>query len=320
VATVSNLSGSQGLATGQGLGSAVISATSGSIQGSTTLTVTAPALTTISVTPANPSIPKGTTEQFTATGTYSDGSTQDLTTTAAWASSNTSVATVSNLSGSQGLATGQGLGSAVISATSGSIQGSTTLTVAAPALTGVFVIHANPSIPQGTTEQFTALGTYSDNSTQDLTTIATWASSNTPVATVSNASGSQGLAKGQGVGSAVISATSGSKQGSTTLTVCPGHNNGLGQSYLDCSDPTGNPGNATTYNAAMGTDAANAWPPSGAVTQVVCAVGVSPNAILKQTSTSAAVWVYSGTAAGHVFLNSLNTDAFCPTTADPSWN
>jgi len=35
----------------------------------------------IAVTPANPTIAKGTTQQFTATGTYNDGSTQDITAT-----------------------------------------------------------------------------------------------------------------------------------------------------------------------------------------------------------------------------------------------
>jgi hypothetical protein len=38
------------------------------VQGTTTLTVTAP-LVSIAVTPANPSIPVGLTQQFTATGT-----------------------------------------------------------------------------------------------------------------------------------------------------------------------------------------------------------------------------------------------------------
>ena len=40
----------------------------------------APTLTSIAVTPANPSISTGTTQQFTATGTYSDQSTQNITT------------------------------------------------------------------------------------------------------------------------------------------------------------------------------------------------------------------------------------------------
>ena len=85
-------------------GSTTISATSGSISGSTTLTVTSATLVSIAVTPANPSIANGLTEQFTATGTYTDNSTQNLTTQVTWSSSNTAVATVSNASGSQGLA------------------------------------------------------------------------------------------------------------------------------------------------------------------------------------------------------------------------
>ena len=36
-------------------------------------------MASIAVTPTNPSIAKGLTEQFTATGTYTDSSTEDLT-------------------------------------------------------------------------------------------------------------------------------------------------------------------------------------------------------------------------------------------------
>ncbi len=41
--------------------------------------MTPAALVSIAVTPASPSIAKGLTEQFTATGTYTDNSTQNLT-------------------------------------------------------------------------------------------------------------------------------------------------------------------------------------------------------------------------------------------------
>ena len=44
------------------------------------LTVTAATLVSIAVTPPSPSIAKGLTQQFTATGTYTDNSTQNLTT------------------------------------------------------------------------------------------------------------------------------------------------------------------------------------------------------------------------------------------------
>ena len=54
--------------------------------GSTVLTVTAATLVSIAVTPANPSIAKGTTQQFTATGTYSDSSTANITSSVTWSS------------------------------------------------------------------------------------------------------------------------------------------------------------------------------------------------------------------------------------------
>ena len=50
-------------------------------------TGTGATLTTITVTPANPNILAGATQSFTATGTYSDGSTQDVTSQATWTSS-----------------------------------------------------------------------------------------------------------------------------------------------------------------------------------------------------------------------------------------
>jgi hypothetical protein len=51
-------------------------------------------LTSIAVTPANPTIANGANQQFTATGTYSDGSTADITATVTWASGTAAVATI----------------------------------------------------------------------------------------------------------------------------------------------------------------------------------------------------------------------------------
>jgi hypothetical protein len=94
------------------------------VTGSTTLTVTAPALVSIAVTPLNPSVSSGLTVQFTATGTFTDNSTQNLTATVAWTSSIPAVATIDNT----GLATWAGAGTTTISATDGSVAGSTVLT------------------------------------------------------------------------------------------------------------------------------------------------------------------------------------------------
>ena len=88
-------------------------------------------LTSIAVTPANPSIAAGASQQFTATGTYSDNSTQDITASVTWTSSDTGKALVS----SAGLATGVAAGTTTITATSGSISGTALLTVASAATT-----------------------------------------------------------------------------------------------------------------------------------------------------------------------------------------
>ena len=221
VATVSNAAGSNGLATTAGLGSATVSATSGGVTGDAALTVTAATLVSIDVSPATASVANGLTQQFTATGVYSDNSTQDLTTQVTWASSNNSVATVSNAAGSNGLATTAGVGNTTVSATSGAVTGDATLTVTAATLVSIEVSPAAASVANGLTQQFTATGVFSDNTTQDLTTQVTWASSDSAVASVSNAAGSNGLATATGVGSTSVSATSGAVTGSTTLTVTP---------------------------------------------------------------------------------------------------
>ena len=52
-------------------------------------------LLSLAVTPTNPTIALGTTQQFTATGTYSDGTTIDLTALADWISSDTAASDVS---------------------------------------------------------------------------------------------------------------------------------------------------------------------------------------------------------------------------------
>jgi hypothetical protein len=84
-----------------------------------------PTLTSIAVTPANPTLTVGGTQQFTATGTYSDSSTLDVSNQVTWASSNTAAATIT----AAGKATGAGTGTTTVSATLASVSGSTSLTV-----------------------------------------------------------------------------------------------------------------------------------------------------------------------------------------------
>ena len=200
-----------GLATGVAAGQTFITATLAYTSTDTTLTVTAPTLVSIVVTPAGPSIALGLTEQFVATGHYTDLSTADITDTVTWASATHATATID---AATGLATSVAAGTSLISATLG-VVGSTTLTVTAPTLVSIVVTPAGPSIALGLTEQFVATGHYTDLSTADITDTVTWASATHATATIDAATG---LATSVAAGTSLISATLG-VVGSTTLTV-----------------------------------------------------------------------------------------------------
>jgi ribosomal protein L21E len=104
-----------GLVTGVAGGSSVVTAAFGGKTATTTVTVPSVTLSSIAVTPATTSVAVGGTQQFVATGTYSDSSTAIITTSANWTSG-----TIAN-------------GTTTITATAGGKSGSAVLTIAAAA-------------------------------------------------------------------------------------------------------------------------------------------------------------------------------------------
>lgn len=189
-----------------------------------------PYLTSIAISPDSQSVIAGNTQQFAATGTFSDGSSQDLTKLVAWTSSTKPVATVGPL----GLATTYSQGATTITASfpavAGVVTGTTTLTVTAPALVAIVVTDAStivpgptpaaPKIGKGTSHQFVAYGVYTDGGERWLKGL-TWATNPAPstVATVS----STGRAMGLTAGTVKITATDPATNifGAATLTVTP---------------------------------------------------------------------------------------------------
>ena len=167
-------------------------------------------LVSLAVTPAAPSIALGATQQFSASATYSDGSTQAVT--AAWTSATPAVATVA---AGTGLATGAGVGSAVISAAYNGKTAYATLTVTPPVLVSIAVTPQSPTVQIAATRQLAVVGTYSDNTTHDLTASSTFVSA-TPASASVNAGG---LVTGVAFGTSVVTATSNGKSAATTVTV-----------------------------------------------------------------------------------------------------
>lgn len=184
-------------------------------------------LVSLALSPINPSISNGNVQQFTATGTYSDNTTQDVTTSATWTSSVPAIAIISNAAGANGRATAVAAGQTTITAAIGNISASTVLTVTPSTLLSLSISPTNPGIGLGSTQQFTATGTYSDNTTQDVTASASWTSSVSSVATISNAAGTNGRATSVSAGTTTITVALGNVSASTTLTVTGGAANNV---------------------------------------------------------------------------------------------
>ncbi len=240
---------------------------------SRTTTTPVASVATVSLTPVSATLGVGGTQLFTATlkdvaGTVLTGRT------VTWASSNTAVATLSGAT-----ATAVAAGTATISATSGGVIGSATVTVSAIApVASVTVAPATVSQAVGATTQLAA--TLTDASGAVLTgRTLTWSSSNPAVATVS----ASGLEKGITSGSATITATSEGRSGTAAITVTaskPGTVSTLSVSgtttssatlsFTEVGDGTGRPA-SYEVRAAAGT---MAWGSAADVTQGTCTVPV----------------------------------------------
>ncbi len=97
----------------------------------TTVLVTSSPLVSIAVAPSTlpATVPEGVGIQFAATGTFANGSTENLTSNVNWASTQPLIATVSDTVGQQGIATGVSPGQSSITAVFAGVVGSATLTV-----------------------------------------------------------------------------------------------------------------------------------------------------------------------------------------------
>jgi hypothetical protein len=209
-----------GLATAVSVGGPVsIRAASGSIFDTRPLTVTMAVPTGLAVSPVSTTIAVGTKRQFVANATYSDLTVHNVTSQATWQSSATGVATIVTATG---LATAVSPGTTNITASFSGFTNSGSLSVNIATLASIAVTPVTPSIPVGFDVAFRATGTYTDSSTQDLTTQVTWSSSAPTIATIDTThSSTSGTTTTLLAGTTTITATLGSRLGSTSFEVTP---------------------------------------------------------------------------------------------------
>lgn len=225
IATIDSSSGAQhGVVTAQAAGTTQVVATSGTITAVSTLTVSDVSLSSIVVTPFNSMVTVGLSRQFIATANYVDGRSFDVSRSVLWASDDTLIATM-NANGalSSGLATAQSVGTAQINATFAAVSGSAMLNVSNATLTSILVTPVNSSLIVGLNRQYMATGIYSDGTSENLTSLVTWASSDNAIA-LPNASmqNTSGLVTGVATGTVQISASLAAVSAQATLTVTTG--------------------------------------------------------------------------------------------------
>src|SRR6266404_2431028 len=220
--------------------------------------------------------------QYAATGLLSNGSTKDLTSTATWTSSSTSVATVN----SSGLASGIGLGTTNIGASFTGVS-SATEPLAVDQLNSITLSPSGiVTVPLGSSQSFLAIGNFTfaaggPPGNLDVSSQVTWNSSNMAVATIDTS----GNATTVGTGSTTITATScdGVMVGSATLIVGAAAPQSL---QISPAAPTINTGTTTLFTAVELLSDGTTQPLTGAVTWT------------SSTTTTATIDMNTGVALG----------------------
>ena len=170
-------------------------------------------LAQVAIGPQSPTLAKGARLQLIASAVYNDGTRQDVTSAAVWKTGDQAVAVVD----SGGNLSAVGAGNTQVTAQYQGVTGNDPVVVNPPTLVSLAVTPNPSSLPIGESEQLSAVGTFSDASTQDLTQSASWTSSGTAIADVS----ASGSAVANAVGTATISATSATVSGTALITVTP---------------------------------------------------------------------------------------------------
>ena len=301
--SVASVDTTTGLTTGKSTGSATLTASVGSVSGSTTLNVTGAVLQSIAVTAPASSVAAGLNQQLTATGTFSDGSTQTLSTGLTWTSSANYAAVTS-----AGLVTGIATGNSTITASMSGVSGSFAITTTAAVLQSIAVTPVSPSVAAGLTTPLAVTGTYSDGTQAAIASGISWTSANHTIANVV----STGVATGIAQGTTTLTAGVGTLTASVTLTVVPPVLSSIAVSTTSTSVAKGltqtMTATATYSNGTSGTLSSGVtWTSSSTTVASVDASGVMTAKTLGSTTVTAAVGSISGATSVNVTAAVLQT-------------
>lgn len=202
-------------------GSARISASLNGISGNTTITVNNATLSSLQINPASQTLAIGTDAQLQAIALYSDGSQWDVTTKVTWDSMDSNQLHVDNSTGHHGQLSALLSGDVIVTATLDGVSANATINIANATLTDLRIIAANTSLDSAEHLQLSAIGDFSDGSSQELTSKVIWSSDAPSLADISNNDTKRGevIAGIDVSGTAVITASYGSFSPSLSFTI-----------------------------------------------------------------------------------------------------
>ncbi|WP_413576687.1 PA14 domain-containing protein [Bdellovibrio sp. HCB290] len=219
--------------TGSSAGSTSVSFSFAGTQVSKNITVKSVTLTSLQISPAQVTMLAATQKNLKVIGTYNDGSTQDLTQTAVWSSSDNSKATVDG-SSSKGLVNAIAGGTANVMAEVGSISASRAITVSNSSVSSISLSPALLNGSLGMSQNIRAMAVLSDGSMTDVTGSAAWALSDASIASFT-----AGLVQFLNSGNTNISATLGAGTATGLIKVSSKKLNSLTLSDNAISLPVG---------------------------------------------------------------------------------
>ena len=204
-----------GLVTAKMVGSVIIQAAQGNVTDAATVNVVARpvVLVQVTITPESLTLAPRQAREMSATGTYSDGTSKNITDDVTWSAPESEVAAID----AAGLVTARQRGSLTIQASLGGVTGITTVTVAAAPRSLVDLTVAPPALTlrKGERAPMKATATYSDGTKEAVTTDVEWSSENPKVASVLE----DGVVRATGEGETTVIASLGELSDNARVTV-----------------------------------------------------------------------------------------------------
>lgn len=226
VALASNVVGEQGHTLALAAGNTTVSASLDGISGEASLVVSPAQLLSITVLPAELSLPVGVQQTLRAEGNFSDGSVQGLDGQVSWESERPSTAAID-----AGTLSALQSGSARIIARLGEVAGYSLITVNTATLASLRISPANSILAIGTQTQLQAFVLDSDGNEWDVTQQVSWGTADSTQLRVDNSTGQQGqltaLDNGGSGGDVVVTASLYGLQAQSTISISTATLSGL---------------------------------------------------------------------------------------------